>query len=46
MDRVHSDDRESTAASIQAALESEDAFEYEERIIRPQGEVRVLHSKG
>jgi PAS domain S-box-containing protein len=46
MDRVHPDDRESTAAFIQAALESEDAFEYEERVVRPQGEVRVLQSKG
>jgi light-regulated signal transduction histidine kinase (bacteriophytochrome) len=46
MDGVHPDDRESTAASIQTALDSEDAFEFEERIVRPQGEVRVLQSKG
>lgn len=46
MDRVHPDDREATAASIQAALDGEDGFAYDERIVRPEGEVRVLQCKG
>ena len=46
MDLVHPDDRESTAAAIQTALDEGDSFEYEERIVRPHGEVRVLQSKG
>jgi PAS domain S-box-containing protein len=44
--RVHPDDRDSTAFSIRAALEGKDEFEFEERIVRPGGEVRVLQSKG
>jgi PAS domain S-box-containing protein len=46
MDRVHPGDREATAASIQAALDGEEGFEFEERIVRPEGEVRVLQSRG
>lgn len=44
--RVHPEDRDSAASSIRAALEGTDEFEFEERIVRPDGEVRVLQSKG
>lgn len=46
MERVHPEDREQTAASVGAALEGEEGFEFEERIVRPDGEVRVIQSKG
>ncbi len=44
--RVHPEDCESVASSIRAALEGNEDFEFEERITRPGGEVRVLQSKG
>jgi light-regulated signal transduction histidine kinase (bacteriophytochrome) len=46
IERVHPNDREPTAASVRAALEGEGEFEFEERILRPGGEIRVLQSKG
>src|SRR5688500_5388347 len=46
IERVHPEDRERAAASIRAALEGNEDFEFEERITRPGGEVRVLQSKG
>ena len=46
VERVHPEDRDSVAASIRAALEGSEEFEFEERVIRPDGEVRVLQSKG
>ena len=46
IERVHPDDRDQVASSIRAALEGSEEFEFEERIVRPQGEVRVLQSKG
>jgi PAS domain S-box-containing protein len=46
MERVHPEDRDATGAAIRDALEGGDAFEFEERIVRPDGEVRVLQSKG
>ncbi len=46
IERVHPDDREQTAASVRDALEGEGEFEFEERIVRPGGEIRVLQSKG
>jgi PAS domain S-box-containing protein len=44
--RVHPEDRDRTADSIRAALEGKDEFEFEERIVRPGGEIRALQSKG
>jgi PAS domain S-box-containing protein len=44
--RVHPEDRDSAASSIRAALEGKDEFEFQERIVRPNDEVRVLQSKG
>lgn len=46
LERVHPDDQEQAAASIRTALEEGREFEFEERILRPDGEVRVLRSKG
>jgi PAS domain S-box-containing protein len=46
IERVHPEDRDSAASSIRAALEGTEEFEFEERIVRPDGEVRVLQSKG
>ncbi len=46
IERVHPEDRDSAASSIRAALEETEEFEFQERIIRPGGEVRVLQSKG
>ncbi|MBD8899603.1 EAL domain-containing protein [Rhodanobacter sp. DHG33] len=44
--RVHADDRERVSDAIQRALRYCSAFEFEERIQRPDGEERVLYSRG
>jgi PAS domain S-box-containing protein len=44
--RVHPDDREHVAAAIGRAAESHQPFGFEERILRPDGTVRVLESGG
>jgi len=44
--RVHPHDRDNAASSIRAALEGSEEFEFQERIVRPDGEIRVLQSKG
>jgi PAS domain S-box-containing protein len=46
LERVHPDDRNRTATTIQTALRSGTPFEFEERIVRPDGSVRTLHSQG
>jgi PAS domain S-box-containing protein len=46
MDRVHPEDRERVRRIIEEAYGSGGSFEFEERIIRPDGEVRVLRSQG
>lgn len=46
LDRVHPEDRESTTIAIREALDSGGQFEFEERIVRPDGSVRALQSKG
>jgi PAS domain S-box-containing protein len=43
---VHPDDRDRVIAVIQGALAAGDSFEFEERIRRPDGEERVLRSRG
>jgi PAS domain S-box-containing protein len=43
---VHPDDRERTEDVITDALRNVRSFEYEHRVIRPDGGVRVLHSRG
>jgi PAS domain S-box-containing protein len=46
LERVHPDDRAHVHAAIERAFEAGAAFDFEERIVRPDGEVRVLHSRG
>ena len=43
---IHPDDRPQVRASISAALKSGKDFSHEERIIRPDGTIRHLHSVG
>ena len=44
--RIHPSDREHVAAAIAKAHSDHQPFEFDERIVRPDGEVRVLHSRG
>jgi PAS domain S-box-containing protein len=44
--RVHPEDRGRTAREVRAALESGGSFAYPERIIRPDGTVREVETKG
>ena len=43
---IHPDDREQVRASIGAALNAGKEFSHEERIVRPDGSIRYLHSVG
>jgi PAS domain S-box-containing protein len=43
---IHPDDRAKMQASVLAALEAGTAFTNEKRIVRPDGEIRHLHSVG
>ena len=43
---IHPDDRAQVRASVSAALKSGKEFSHEERIIRPDGSIRYLHSVG
>jgi PAS domain S-box-containing protein len=44
--RVHPDDRDATRATIQEAFRTGAPFDFDERIVRPDGTVRLLHSQG
>jgi PAS domain S-box-containing protein len=44
--RVHEEDRARVRADIVQALHSGLGFRHEERIVRPDGEIRYLHSSG
>lgn len=46
LERVHPEDRDRVARTIAEALASGSTFEFEERVVRPDGSVRVLESKG
>jgi PAS domain S-box-containing protein len=46
LERVHPDDRSTTRTTIEAAFRERTPFEFEERIVRPDGAIRVLHSQG
>ncbi|MBI4427588.1 MAG: PAS domain S-box protein [Ignavibacteriales bacterium] len=46
LDRVHPGDRERVRAVVSDALKQQKPFRYEERIIRPDGKVRILDSQG
>jgi len=42
----HVEDRQMVADFVAAAIEKREAFEFEARIVRPCGEVRLVHSRG
>ncbi len=44
--RVHPDDRKAFDAAIEGALAGRSPYDIELRIVRPGGDVRVLHSRG
>jgi PAS domain S-box-containing protein len=44
--RVHPEDRSTTQRTIETAFRERTPFEFEERIVRPDGVVRLLHSQG
>jgi phosphoserine phosphatase RsbU/P len=46
LERVHPDDRDHVHATIQQAYADHQAFEFDERIVRPDGSTRILHSRG
>jgi signal transduction histidine kinase len=46
LERVHPEDRERTRETIKRAFREARPFAFEERIVRPDGEVRVLQSQG
>jgi two-component system cell cycle sensor histidine kinase/response regulator CckA len=46
LDLVDPEDREKVRRSIQQSLEDAQPFEFEHRMMRPDGGVRVVHSKG
>jgi PAS domain S-box-containing protein len=46
LDRVLPEDRDSTRTHVQRAIDSGEPFDFEERIRRPDGAVRVLRSRG
>jgi len=43
---IHPDDREMNLDAVAEALEGEARYEVEYRVIRPSGEVRIVHSRG
>jgi diguanylate cyclase (GGDEF)-like protein/PAS domain S-box-containing protein len=46
LERVHADDRARVTSTIQEALGACCSFAFDERIVRPDGEIRVLASRG
>jgi PAS domain S-box-containing protein len=46
LERVHPDDRGRTGATIAQAVQHGGSFSFEERVVRPDGEVRLLRSHG
>jgi PAS domain S-box-containing protein len=46
LNRVHAEDRATTRKIIDAAFRDAQPFDFEERIVRPDGTVRVIHSQG
>ncbi len=46
LSRLHPDDRERVQTNVMASLQSRQPFQHEERIVRPNGEVRHLQSTG
>jgi PAS domain S-box-containing protein len=46
LERVHADDKEYTQSVVLEAYRTSKPFVYDHRIVRPQGEVRMLHTRG
>ncbi|PAP77259.1 hypothetical protein BSZ37_12855 [Rubrivirga marina] len=46
LERVHPDDRARVRAEVERAVATGDTFAFKERVVRPDGAVRVLHSAG
>jgi PAS domain S-box-containing protein len=46
LEAVHPDDRDQTRNVITHALQARQPFEFDHRIVRPDGEVRALHARG
>jgi PAS domain S-box-containing protein len=46
LERVHPDDREATRQRIEASVSTRAPFAFEERIVRPDGSLRLLRSQG
>jgi diguanylate cyclase (GGDEF)-like protein/PAS domain S-box-containing protein len=45
LDVVHPEDRKMLSQAVEAALHEDQPYDFEHRIVRPDGEVRVLHRK-
>ena len=46
LERIHPDDRARIAATVQASARTHEPFSFQERIVRPDGEIRMLSSQG
>ncbi|MDX1624524.1 MAG: PAS domain S-box protein [Gemmatimonadota bacterium] len=46
LDRVHPEDRERADRAVRDAFDSGEPFEFEHRIVRPDGSIRTLHARG
>lgn len=46
LDRVHQDDRARVRSTIEDALRSRAAFQFDHRVVLPDGTVRFLHGRG
>lgn len=46
LERVHEDDREHVDTIVQGAIEKHEGFRFEHRIVRPDGEVRIVQGRG
>ncbi len=45
LDRVHPDDRDRVGAAVRRAIDARGGFQHDERIVRPDGSVRILDSR-
>ena len=45
-ERLHPEDRDEVLGRIRRAMETGDAFSFEHRVVRPDGETRHVHSRG
>lgn len=46
LERVHPEDRQHTGKVVERAYVAQEPFEFFHRIVRPDGEVRLLHARG